>query len=470
MINITARSFKLLLPWLFLPLLLALFDCALAQNESTAASSLAQNSEEVGSEEESKKPADNPLNLKIEQFIEADKVTSTWFAAVEKLLEDYGLDGSLAGQAIGTVALSLVLFILYFLVKWLFKYIFTKTKIVHLTKSIPNKRASTYGRIIKWIFSLSLLLAYLSSLVVIWSSSESSILESTTVSQFIQACISVFVLLGIGVLIFELINSGLELLFEKFGKDSARLDTLMPIIKNTVFSAFFLLMGLTILSEVGINVFPLLAGAGVVGFAIGFGAQTLVKDLLTGFIIIVEDLFKVGDVARVGGKIGLVERITIRKVQLRDLNGIVYTVPFSEISIVENLTKDYSFYVMDIGIAYREDPDEVIKILHQIDEELRADKEFADKILQPIEIFGLDQFGNSAIVIKARIKTKPIMQWTVGREFNRRMKYAFDKHNIEIPFPHQTIYFGEDKDGKAPPAYIKTLDDNTKPAGELESN
>lgn len=149
------------------------------------------------------------------------------------------------------------------------------------------------------------------------------------------------------------------------------------------------------------------------------------------------------------------EKITIRKVQLRDMAGTVYTVPFSEITIVENLTKDFSHYVFDVGIAYRENPDEVIAVLKEIDAEMRQDAEFKDDILDPLEVMGVDKFADSAVMLKARIKTKPIKQWRIGREFNRRMKHAFDKHGIEIPFPHRTQYFGEDRAGSAPPARIE---------------
>ena len=240
------------------------------------------------------------------------------------------------------------------------------------------------------------------------------------------------------------------------------MQTLLPIVRNVLFFVFSILFTLVLLSELGVDIMPLLAGAGVVGIAVGFGAQTMVKDFLTGFIIIMEDLIQVGDVATLGDKTGIIEKITIRKVQMRDLDGTVYTVPFSEISVVSNLTKEYSYYLMDIGIAYREDPDEVIGYLREIDEEMREDENFKDLILEELHILGVDQFGDSAIIIKARIKTLPIKQWDVGREFNRRMKYKFDKHGIEIPFPHQTLYFGEDKKGHAPPAYIKMLDKTAK--------
>jgi small conductance mechanosensitive channel len=140
---------------------------------------------------------------------------------------------------------------------------------------------------------------------------------------------------------------------------------------------------------------------------------------------------------------------------MRDLDGTVITVPFGDISVVKNLTKDFSFALFNIGVAYRENIDDVLVCLKEIDEDLRNDEVYKEKILEPMEIFGLDQFANSAVMIKARIKTKSHDRWSVMREYNRRMKIAFDERNIEIPFPHQTIYFGEDKSGRAPSAKIE---------------
>jgi small conductance mechanosensitive channel len=188
---------------------------------------------------------------------------------------------------------------------------------------------------------------------------------------------------------------------------------------------------------------------------VAFGAQTLVKDIITGAIILFQDLVAVGEVVKVGDTAGLVEAISIRHIRLRDLSGTVHTVPFSEISTISNLTKDFSFYVFDIGIAYREDVDRVMEALKDLGDELQRDPDFATLILAPLEIFGLDRFADSAIIIKARIKTLPIQQWTIGREFNRRLKRRFDELGIEIPFPHRTLYFGVDRQGGAPPGRVQ---------------
>jgi small-conductance mechanosensitive channel len=215
--------------------------------------------------------------------------------------------------------------------------------------------------------------------------------------------------------------------------------------------AAFMLLG-----EFGVNLGPVLAAAGVVGLAVGFGAQNLVQDFISGFFILLEDQVRVGDVIQIGDKSGLVEKVNLRMVILRDQAGNVHFIRNGKIDVVTNMTKEFSFYVFDLGVAYRENVDEVIAVLQGIDEELRRDPNFKNDILAPLEVLGVDSFGDNAVVIKARTKTKPIQQWRVGREFNRRIKMKFDELNIEIPFPHRTIYFGKDKTGKSPALNIET--------------
>jgi len=214
-----------------------------------------------------------------------------------------------------------------------------------------------------------------------------------------------------------------------------------------------LFVGMTmILSEGGVDLKPLLAAAGLGGLAIGFGAQSLVKDLISGFFILWEDSVRIGDVVEVAGVAGLVEEVELRAIKLRDLSGNLHVVPNGVIDKVKNLTKDYSYYLFDIGVAYRENVDEVMVVLQEIAEDLRRNSRFADDILEPLEMLGVDQFTDSAVIIKCRIKTEPAKQWRVGREMNRRIKNTFDAKGIEIPFPHQTIYWGEPKKGTPQPS------------------
>lgn len=231
---------------------------------------------------------------------------------------------------------------------------------------------------------------------------------------------------------------------ENSAEKEKRINTLLDIVKQAgkvIIVAIFLMM---VLKSFGLDIAPILAGAGILGLAVGFGAQELVRDFITGFFILLENQVRTGDVAIINGTGGLVEHIELRTITLRDLAGVTHVFQNGKINTLANMTKEWSAYVFDIGVAYKENTDEVIKVIKELDEEFRQDENFKKLILEPIEIFGVDKFGDSAVVIKARYKTRPIHQWNVGREFNRRIKHAFDQHNIEIPFPHQTIYWGED--------------------------
>ena len=267
----------------------------------------------------------------------------------------------------------------------------------------------------------------------------------------------ILILMMLGMRLAEALSTKLTGMFVRKtdGEAQKRIDTLSAVIKYVMSILIFLVAGMMILKEIGIDIGPMLAAAGVVGLAIGFGAQKLVEDVISGFFILLEDQIRVGDVVDVGGKSGLVEKVNLRMVILRDAAGNVHYVRNSQINIVTNMTKDYSRYVFEVGVAYRENVDEVIELLKQIDEGMRNDPDFKDDILEPLEIQGLDRFADSAVIIKARTKTKPIRQWAVGREFNKRMKKLFDEKNIEIPFPHMTLYMGEGKSGQAPALNVR---------------
>jgi small-conductance mechanosensitive channel len=240
-----------------------------------------------------------------------------------------------------------------------------------------------------------------------------------------------------------------------------RMDTLSSITSHIVFVAILFVSAIIILGELGVEIGPVIAAAGIVGVALGFGAQSLVQDVISGFFMLLEDQIRVGDVIQVGDKGGVVEKITLRTVVLRDLSGNVHFIRNGQIQVVTNMTKEYGRYVFDIGVAYKEDVDHVIEVVKRVDEELRGNPGFKDDILEPIEILGLDKFADSAIIIKARIKTKPIKQWAVGREFNRLLKKRFDEEGIEIPFPHVTLYIGQDKQGNLPPFEVSMKPDRS---------
>jgi small conductance mechanosensitive channel len=233
-----------------------------------------------------------------------------------------------------------------------------------------------------------------------------------------------------------------------------QIATLKSVVRSAVTIVIVVVAAMTFLKEAGVDIGPILAAAGIVGLAVGFGAQELVKDVISGFFILMEGQIRVGDVVDLTGHSGKVERLTLRMTVLRDLSGNVHYVRNGTIDTVTNMTTEFSYYLFDIGVAYREDVDEVTGVIKEVDEELRSDSDFSGDILEPIDILGLDQFADSAVVIRARIKTRPIRQWRVGREFNARLKKAFDARDIEIPFPHITVYMGQDKQGQAPPVRV----------------
>ena len=225
-------------------------------------------------------------------------------------------------------------------------------------------------------------------------------------------------------------NSG-----ETPGEATKRVETLIRLVRQGIRVVLWLTILLVVLKEIGVDVAPILASAGVVGLAVGFGAQNLVRDVISGFFFIMENQVRVGDVAIVNGTGGLVERMNFRTITLRDLGGAVHVFPNGTVNTLSNLTRDWSAYLMDIGVAYKEDPDHVIEIMRQVGAELREDPVLGRHMLGDI--------GDSAVTIKARIRTLPIRQWDVGREYLKRLKHAFDQAGVEIPFPHRTLYFGE---------------------------
>ncbi|MGI9493071.1 MAG: mechanosensitive ion channel family protein [Geminicoccaceae bacterium] len=243
---------------------------------------------------------------------------------------------------------------------------------------------------------------------------------------------------------------------------SARSRTLLPLLRTFLFLLIIVMVTLTTLSTLGVDITPVLAAAGVIGIAIGFGSQKLVQDVINGLFILFQDTIAVGEVVDVAGHSGTVEHISVRTIGLRDLSGRVHTIPFSEVTTITNHTKAFAYAELDIGVGYREDVDEVVEVIRQIGAELETTRPYAENILEPIEVLGVDQFADSAVVIKALIKTRPMTQWSVKRGFNRLMKYRFDELGIEIPYPHQTIYFGEDKAGHAPAAKIQINPEDPK--------
>ncbi len=229
-----------------------------------------------------------------------------------------------------------------------------------------------------------------------------------------------------------------------------RAETLGRVFRYVATVIISLIALMLVLSEIGISLAPILGAAGVVGLAVGFGAQSLVKDYFSGFFILFEDQIRKGDVVRIASIGGFVEDVTLRHVRLRDYDGNVHYIPNGLISTVTNMSRGFAQSVIEVGIAYRESIDEAFEVMRAVARQMRADPVFGAKLLDDLEIAGVERWDNSAVTLRCRFKVAPLEQWTVRREYLRRLKKAFDEHGIEIPFPHLTVYAGVGKDGSAP--------------------
>lgn len=243
-----------------------------------------------------------------------------------------------------------------------------------------------------------------------------------------------------------------------------RIDTVGRVFRYIATIVIGIIAIVEILHQLGISIAPILAAAGVVGLAVGFGAQSLIKDYFNGFFILLENQIRQGDVVDAGGKAGLVEEVTLRYIRMREYSGNVHYVPNGTITTVTNMSRGFAQAVIDVGVAYRENVDEVIKVMKAVGEDLRSDDEYQFKILDHMEVAGVDQLGDSSVTIRCRFKVMPLEQWGVRREYLKRIKAAFDQHGIEIPYPHLTIYPGQLKDGTAPALNIAEITKTTSEA------
>jgi moderate conductance mechanosensitive channel len=223
-------------------------------------------------------------------------------------------------------------------------------------------------------------------------------------------------------------TAGLE-----YAEQAKRVRTLGNLLRSTLIGLVFCISVLMILRELHLDITPILTGAGIAGVAIGFGAQTLVKDIISGFFLLLENQVRVGDVVTINGQGGLVEALTLRTIVLRDETGAVHIFPNGSITTLANQTKDFSYYVINLAVDYDEDPDRVMQVMREVADDLRADPKFSDVILQPLEINGIDSFTDANIIIKSRIKTLPLKQWDVGRELRRRLMKRFGTEGIKFP-------------------------------------
>ncbi len=318
-------------------------------------------------------------------------------------------------------------------------------------------RADRYLPILVHLLRALVWLAALLALLEVWGLASFDWLSSDFGRRVLGSLASVALTVVVALAVWEAISLMMEVYLARHAAEGseahrrARAHTLLPLLHKTLSILIAGIAALIALSALGINIAPLLAGVGVAGLAVGFGAQSLVKDLITGVFIVIEDTIAVGDMVTVGGDTGEVEAISLRSLRLRDETGGVHTIPFSEVSKILNMTKDFGYAVFRIGIAYREDVDRVIEVVKTLGAELAEDGAYASAILAPLEMEGLDRFGESAVIVSARLKTRPGQQGAVTREFNRRLKRRFDELGIEMPFPTRTLFLENTKEAAGPP-------------------
>jgi len=310
-----------------------------------------------------------------------------------------------------------------------------------------EQRANRYIPILTGLTAATVYLLAALTVLQAWSVAAFAWLGSDLGRRVIGNVLSIGMELFVALALWEIFASAIERYLS--GIDATgiprqtRIRTLLPLLRTAMMSVLVVLTSLIILSHIGVDITPLLAGAGVVGVAIGFGSQALVKDIITGLFILMEDQIAIGDVVDVGrDRVGVVEAITVRTIRLRDQAGAVYTIPFSEVTTVKNLTRDFAYVVARIAISYSEDIDRVVEILRQVSEELMADEELRPLILDPFDYQGVDTLDAASVVLLVRIRTVPAKQAVVGRAFNRLVKMAFDEHRIASRDPTQIVILG----------------------------
>jgi len=255
-----------------------------------------------------------------------------------------------------------------------------------------------------------------------------------------KTAIKILLILLAAAVLMRLVSKGIKLLKMHLRDHSLdnmeeikRIETLARVFRYIATVAIGIVAGMEVLHEIGISIAPILAAAGVVGVAVGFGAQSLIKDFFTGFFLLLENQIRQGDVVEVAGKGGLVEEVTLRYIKMRDYDGNVHFIPNGTITAVTNMSRGYAQSVIDVRVSYSANTDEAVKVMLQVGEEIRNDKDFKPKIMDGLEIAGIESWLESAIIIRCRFKVLPLEQWGVKREYLRRLKYAFDSHGIAIP-------------------------------------
>ncbi|MFW6415614.1 MAG: mechanosensitive ion channel domain-containing protein [Thermodesulfobacteriota bacterium] len=311
--------------------------------------------------------------------------------------------------------------------------------------------------LLKYLIDTALATVALSVVLLFWGVNLFGRIGVSVWKQLSISALTIGAIIFAAIIAWRIINTYLTKQADHLSGDedlARRANTLFPLLRRILRVVVIVVTILIILPELGVNITPLLAGAGIVGIAIGFGAQTLVKDFINGFFILAENAINVGDWVALGGHDGQVEGLSVRNIRLRDIYGNVYTIPWSSVETVKNQTREFGYAVVEPGVAYREDINEVIEVIKQVAAEMQQDPNINQDILSDLQVLGLIEWGDSAIIVRARFKTTPFKRWFLEREFRKRLKIRFDELGIEIPFPHSTVYFGQDKKGEAPPARI----------------
>ncbi|MFO7752313.1 MAG: mechanosensitive ion channel [Desulfobacteraceae bacterium] len=367
----------------------------------------------------------------------------SWFAdkyalALEMLKSPKGIKIIITRSVLSVVLLVLVIWGLKFLNRKVFD-----AKNLHFA--------------LKYACDIVLSAVALSILLLIWDVNLFRKIGLSVWKQLILSGLFIGVIIGVAIFVWWIINIYLTKEEDHLSGDQelARpANTLFPLLRKILGVVLIIVTILIILPELGVSITPLLAGAGILGIAIGLGAQTLVKDFINGFVILAENTINVGDWVVLGGHDGEVEGLSSRTIRLRDIYGNVYVIPWSSVETVKNQTRGFGYAVVEPGVAYRENINEVMEVIKQVAAEMQQDPDINQDIWSDLQILGLIELDDSAVIVRARFKTSPFKRWFLEREFRKRLKLKFDELGIEIPFPHSTVYFGQDKQGNAPPARL----------------
>ncbi len=320
------------------------------------------------------------------------------------------------------------------------------------------ERAAIYQPVLRAVITIVLSVATLLALFEAWDlGAVDWLMRNGLGGRVASAATTIGVTVVLAILVWEGVNAAVEQHLARLAAQAhlaraGRVRTLLPLLRTALLVSIVLVVALMVLSELGINIAPLLAGAGVIGIAVGFGSQKLVQDLITGLFLLLENAMQVGDIVILGGLSGTVEALSIRTIRLRALDGSVHMIPFSAVTTVTNQTRDYGYAMLDISVGLNEEPDRIIPVVNSLAAEMRSDPKWASLVLDPLDIMGVEKFIDTAWVLRVRMKTQPASRWSVGRELNRRVKLRFDELAIESPL---TSYRALSAPAAAPPAQEK---------------